>query len=260
MASETSAWREAAHSRIRLISAPGIPRGDETVLAAGIEISLDDGWNTYWRTPGEGWPPSIEFSGSDNLARAELLWPAPKRLNNSAGLLAFGYSDHVILPVVIEPETKGRPVVLRVKISYGVCADICIPVEADLEHTIAAGEQEAHRGLLHAAMDKVPKRQLSGAHCPHYFITAKRRFVNGKPAISVKTAFQAGASGLDLFAEGPDGVDLPPPVRQPRASRGRLYHVIAFEDESGVNALKGRMLRLTMVADQGSCETEWRVK
>lgn len=260
MASEESAWREAAHSRIRLISATGIPRADETVAAAGIEITLDDGWKTYWRTPGEGWPPSVEFSGSQNLAKAELLWPAPKRLNDAAGLLAFGYSDHVVLPVLIEPKTKGLPVVLRVKISYGVCADICIPVEADLEHTIPPGEHEAHRGLLHAAMETVPKRQLRGVYCPHYFITAKRRFVNGKPAILVKTAFQAKASGLDLFAEAPDGLDLPPPIRQPRASRGRLYHIIAFDDESGVNALKGRMLRLTMAADQGSCEIQWRVK
>jgi DsbC/DsbD-like thiol-disulfide interchange protein len=260
MASEESAWHEAAHSRIRLISATGLPRGDDTVAAAGIEVTLDDGWKTYWRTPGDGWPPSITFAGSENLAGAEVLWPAPKRLNDTGGLLAFGYSDRVVLPVLIEPETKGRPVVLRVKISYGVCAEICIPVETELEHTIPAGEHEVHRGLLQAAMETVPKRQLRGVYCPHYFITAKRRFVNGKPAILVKTAFQAKASGLDLFAEAPDGVDLPPPVRQPRASRGRLYHIIAFEDEETVNALKGQMLRLTMAADQGSCEIQWRVK
>jgi hypothetical protein len=84
--------------------------------------------------------------------------------------------------------------------------------------------------------------------------------VNGKPAILVKTAFQAKASGLDLFAEAPGGVDLPPPIRQPRASRGRLYHIIVFEDEKAVSALKGQMLRLTMAADQGSCEIQWRVK
>jgi DsbC/DsbD-like thiol-disulfide interchange protein len=259
-ASEESAWHEAAHSRIRLISSTGIPRADRTVTAAGIEITLDDGWKTYWRTPGEGWPPSIEFTGSENLARAELLWPAPKRLDDAAGLVSFGYSDHVVLPVLIEPKVKEQPVVLRVKISYGVCADICIPVEAELEHTIPAGEHEAHRSLLHTAMEKVPQRQLRGVYCPHYFITAKRRIVNGKPAILVKTAFQAKASGLDLFAEAPGGVDLPPPIRQPRASRGRLYHIIAFEDEKAVSALKGQMLRLTMAADQGSCEIQWRVK
>lgn len=258
--SEATQWHDAAHSRIRLISATGIPRADRTVTAAGIEITLDAGWKTYWRTPGEGWPPSIEFNGSKNLAKAELLWPAPKRFNDTAGLLAFGYSEHVVLPVLIEPTTADQPVVLRVKISYGVCADICIPVETELEHTIPPGEHEAHRSLLRAALEKVPQPQLRGVYCPHYFITAKRRVVNGKPAILLKTAFQAKASGLDLFAEGPDGVDLPPPVRQPRASRGRLYHIIAFENEATVNALKGQMLRLTMAADQGSCETHWRVK
>lgn len=260
MPSEATQWHDAANSRIRLISATGIPRADQTVTAAGIEITLDDGWKTYWRTPGEGWPPSIEFTGSKNLGKAELLWPVPKRLNDAAGLLAFGYSEHLVLPVLIEPKTSGQPVVLRVKISYGVCADICIPVEVELEHTIPPGEHEAHRSLLRTALEKVPQRQLRGVYCPHYFITAKRRVVNGKPAILVKTAFQAKASGLDLFAEGPAGVDLPPPVRQPRASRGRLYHIIAFENEETVNALKGQMLRLTMAADQGSCETHWRVK
>ena len=184
----------------------------------------------------------------------------PKRLDLPGGVLSFGYEKRVTLPILITPENKAQPAQLKMQISYGVCADICIPVETEISLIIPSSEHTRHRNTLTAALDRVPRPQKRGVYCPHSFITAKHRVINGAPALLIKTAFEEKASGLDLFAEAPEGFELPAAVRQPRASRGRLYHIIAFENAKAMKELKGQQLTLTMAADQGSCETTWRMK
>jgi DsbC/DsbD-like thiol-disulfide interchange protein len=221
---------------------------------------LDDGWKTYWRTPGDGLPPSIEWKNSENLQDAELLWPVPQRHESPGGLTSFGYEKRLVLPLLITPGDKTKPVHLKLQAVYGVCADICIPVETSLSLIIPPSGVSAHKGPLMATLERVPKRQRRGVYCPHSFITAKRRDANDKPALLIKTAFEEQATGLDLFAEAPDGFELPAPAKQPRSARGRLYYVIAFDEAQGFEDLKGQPLTLTTVSDQGSCETVWRMK
>ena len=72
---EASPWHEAPHSRIRLLSASGLYYQGKPVLAAAIEIVLDEGWKTYWRSPGEGLPPALDWKASDNLAEAAFFGP-----------------------------------------------------------------------------------------------------------------------------------------------------------------------------------------
>jgi len=259
-AAEATDWQEAAYSEVRLISATGVPFRGRQTRAAALQIGLESGWKTYWRTPGEGFPPLIRFDASENLADARLLWPTPQRLPDAAGLLAFGYKDKVTLPILIEPDDASRPVKLVVEAWFGVCADICIPVQLELEHTVPPTPHEAYRRTLAKALQRVPTPQSQAAHCPHAFVAARRGRVDGNPAVIVETAVEADASGLDLFAEAPDGVTLPAPIRQPDGSSGRLHHTLVFDSEDSVAALSGRKLTLTMAADQGSCEAEWRVK
>ena len=50
-------------------------------VRAGVEIKLDPGWKTYWRDPGDsGMPPTLDFSGSDNVKAVTVLWPAPQAI------------------------------------------------------------------------------------------------------------------------------------------------------------------------------------
>jgi DsbC/DsbD-like thiol-disulfide interchange protein len=258
---QASPWQASTHSRIRLIAAGGIPYQGRLVMAAALEIVLDDGWKTYWRTPGDGLAPSFEWNGSRNLKNAAMLWPAPRRLVNPGGSLAYGYERRLVLPIVITPLDAGAPVLFRLRAAYGVCADICISAEADLELEIPSSVGGGAFGKdIAAALERVPKQQARGVYCPHRVITAKRRTVNGRPALLVKTAFDERAAGLDLLAEGPDGFELPVPERQPRSSRGRAHYILDFETAEAVEGLKQQTLILTTVADQGSCEIDWHVE
>jgi DsbC/DsbD-like thiol-disulfide interchange protein len=190
-----------------------------------------------------------------------VLWPAPTRFDEQ-GSISLGYLDGLLLPVLITAEDPGSPVSLALRIHIGVCKDICIPVDATLHMEIGVGDQPSQYGpTLRAALDRVPKVQLRGVYCPHAVVTAKKRVVNGKNALVVKTSYDERASGLDLFAEAPDPLTLPIPVlQQPQSSRGRSHYVIAFDSIEAEKALKGQTVILTAVSDQGSCETSWRME
>lgn len=257
---EASPWHDVSHSRIRLLSATGLYYQGKPVLAAAIEIVLDEGWKTYWRSPGEGLPPSLDWNASINLAEANVLWPAPSRIPGAEGISSAGYERQVVLPVLVVAKDSGRQINLNLTISYSICSDICIPVEAVLRLEIPSAPREMHRDRIRAALDKVPRVQEQGVYCPHSFIAAVRRLVNGRPAMVIKTAFEDSATGLELFIEAPEGTALPSPALQPPSSRGRSHYVMFFDTQAAVDALPGKTLILTTVSDQGSCESTWRVK
>jgi DsbC/DsbD-like thiol-disulfide interchange protein len=255
-----SPWHDGAHSRIRLLSVTGLYYEGKPEPLAAIEILLDEGWITYWRSPAEGLPPVLDWNGSANLAEANMLWPAPSRIKGADGTMSAGYEHRVTLPVVLTAKDKAQPITLNLSISYNVCGDICIPVEAVLRLDIPLAANETHRDTIRIALERVPRKQEPGVYCPHSFIAAARHAVNGRPALVLKTAFEEKTSGLDLFVEGPEGQALPSPSLQPASSRGRSHYVLFFPTEAAVDALPGKVLTLTTVSDQGSCESTLRVK
>src|ERR1700736_3928300 len=71
-AQDASPWQRDGHSAVRLVA--GSRSG--AVLLGGIAIQQQQGWKTYWRTPGDsGVPPRVGFSQSGNLESVTVLWP-----------------------------------------------------------------------------------------------------------------------------------------------------------------------------------------
>ncbi|MBT3809658.1 MAG: hypothetical protein HOF99_09175, partial [Rhodospirillaceae bacterium] len=67
MSDTATDWLEGPKADIRLISATTAV-GDLETIPLGLEVRLDDGWKTYWRSPGDaGIPPHVEWENSGNL-------------------------------------------------------------------------------------------------------------------------------------------------------------------------------------------------
>ena len=99
-------WALAAKSQARLIAGGGD--------LAGFEIALSPGAITYWRNPGDaGLPPTLDFSGSDNVASVEPEFPAPKRIKEADGGEAFGYDGSVVFPLRVKPRDPTKPATLK---------------------------------------------------------------------------------------------------------------------------------------------------
>jgi suppressor for copper-sensitivity B len=133
-----SEWARADESAVRLVSATAAV-GTAAELRGGLEFALQPGWKTYWRSPGDaGFPVTVDWAGSRNVGAAELAWPVPHRFS-LFGLDTFGYKDQVVLPIAVRPQTPGQPVLLNAKVSYLVCAEICIPHDTQLQLELPAG-------------------------------------------------------------------------------------------------------------------------
>ncbi len=137
-----SYWARTEQTQLRLVSAArGV--GQSTMLRFGLEFVLEPGWKIYWRSPGAaGFPPSLDWTGSDNLAAATMDWPAPQRFS-VLGLDTLGYHDEVVFPITARLAKPGKPLHLSLKVDYLTCKEICIPYTARLALDLPAGPAAA---------------------------------------------------------------------------------------------------------------------
>ena len=256
-ATDATAWSEGEYSQVRLVG--GGPQPDIPVLLAGVEIRMDEGWKTYWRNPGDsGVPPSFDWSGSTNLKKAEVLYPAPHRFSEAGGT-AIGYGGDVIFPVKITPEREGEPVQLKLALEYGICKTLCVPNQAELTLTLPANASSAQADDSHLThfMDRVPRPADPGALPALRAVDA--RLDGQRPEILLDIEFPAFAKGADVFIDGGDAfVPVPTPVG--KASGGAQRYEVVFASQAEADRIKGKPLRVTLVTDNGSREANITVE
>jgi DsbC/DsbD-like thiol-disulfide interchange protein len=257
-AADVSPWDNDTRSAVRLIGGSAISESGSRILRAGVEIKLQSGWKTYWRYPGDsGVPPAFDFSASDNVKSATVLWPAPVRFADGGGN-SIGYRGGAVFPVRVVPRDPAKPVMLRLNLDYAVCETLCIPAKgkAELALSGAAGSQEA---ALKIAEARVPKLRAVGEGPALAIRKAWRDAASGKPRVLVEVAAPAGTD-VDLFAEGPTpdwALPLPTPVAGGAAGAKRF----AFDLDglpTGAKA-QGEAVRLTATSGQEAIEAVFRL-
>ncbi|WBU60243.1 protein-disulfide reductase DsbD domain-containing protein [Paracoccus albus] len=119
---------------------------------AALELVLEPGWKTYWRSPGDaGLPPEFDWKGS-NIGKVTFHWPAPEVIV-SDGIRTLGYHDRLVLPFTVEPEQGGEPIGISADVTFGLCENICIPASLELFAPAAGAVPDP---AIQAAMDAAP--------------------------------------------------------------------------------------------------------
>ena len=256
-----SSWATEPHARARLVAGGPPPGASAGTFAAGIEIELAKDWKTYWRNPGSsGVPPQLEWSDATNIASVEMRYPAPSRQSDRAGD-TIGYKGHLMLPLVVRPAEPGRDINLKVLLEYGVCKDICIPVQAHLDLLIPANaEKQPMASDLADAFDRVP-RPL-GARRPADPNLSNASVILGgeKPSIRLDAVFPGGAGDGDVFVEAPDGLWIPMAMRDGPAEGDRASFVVDLTEGAEIADLKGKTIRITLVSPRGQSETTLKLE
>ncbi len=229
-----SDWSVSAKSRARLIA---------DAHGAGLEIKLAPGAITYWRDPGEaGVPPSFDFSASQNLAKADVAFPAPERIAEPDGSTAFGYREGVILPIAVTPADPSKPVRLVARVDYAVCEKICLPAKANGE--IALGGEGAS-----PFADALARAR---AAAPAKIEAAKLGAV--VTATSAKSwRLCLGEAPRDLFVEAPEGFWVEPKAE----ADARCYGLSLKQAPDG--AKPPFDVRVTVERAGGAAETQVRL-
>ena len=256
-AEDASRWDGDARSAVRLI-AGSRPTAAGAPIRAGIEIRLKQGWHTYWRYPGDaGVPPRFDFSGSQNAKTIDVLWPAPQRLPE-AGAVAIGYDRDVILPLIIVPQDRAKPVALRLKLDYAVCEKLCVPAEGHAELTLAAGPS-SHDAALAAGEARVPKKMALGEGRALAIRSVRREDAGARARIVVDVAVPPGVA-VDLFAEGPTpDWALPLPMAIDGAGVGLKRFAFDLDGAPPGAKYNGALITFTAVAGEEAIEVATRL-
>ena len=249
-----SAWAADHASRARLLGGHLARSEPTTALLAGLEITLDDGWKTYWRHPGaSGVPPRFDWSKSDNLAGAVVLYPAPQRYSEADGE-TIGYKKRVVFPIELTPKDPTRPISLHLDLEYGACREVCIPVQAVLTLKIPIEvSTKAGEDVLTRALEKVPRADVTERDPKVDRVRVE--LAGAKPQIVIDVAVPGGAKSADAFLEAPEGLWIPMTQRVAGRPAGKARFIVDLADGADLGDLKGKTIRLTLVSDGGQSES-----
>lgn len=114
-----SGWLRAAdndHASVRL-RAQAQPGGDVQML---LDVTLEKGWKTYWRSPGEGGiAPAITWQTPLEM---DWRWPVPQRFE-VAGISTQGYQGNVSFPITLHGKLPEK---LAGVLTLSTCSNVCI--------------------------------------------------------------------------------------------------------------------------------------
>jgi len=249
-----SLWFETQQGRVRLVAAePSISAGETVQL--GLQFELAPHWKIYWRSPGDaGFPPELDFAGSDNLAGATVAWPAPRRFS-VLGLETMGYEGAVVLPITARLERPGQELHLSAALRYLTCETVCIPYETvlhlDLPAAAGASVRPAFRDLIEHYQALVPgDGAATGLHLDGATFEA-----GVKPTLVLRLAADPPLAQPDAFIEGPDSLSFGKPILEAAADpRHPLLRLPVFLADKSEQLPTGTPIRVTVVDGERSLD------
>ena len=151
------------HSEAALVSeVVSIQPGEPFTVA--LRMTMEEGWHSYWMNPGDsGQPTSIDWVLPTGFTADSLRWPYPHRIE-AGPLTSYGYSGELLLLSTITPPADlepGTEVSLEGKATWLICADLCLPAEADLRLTLPVraeppAQNERWQGAFAEARSALP--------------------------------------------------------------------------------------------------------
>ena len=252
--SAASGWISTDFSQVRMITSRDSVAGN-TELDVGIQVRLESGWKTYWRHPGDaGIPTEFDWAASENVAQTKLSWPAPKRLSFE-GLDSFGYEDEVVFPVRIKVRDADVAARVRLRLSYAVCNDICVPLEANLTLDIPTTDSQrlpgtdVHRALIERYRNRVPSLEIEDMNIDSAVIVTE----GDRRVLRLIASAQASFENPDVFVEGPEEVFFGRPRLSVSGDRRAVIAELAIDD-GGKPVPDARPLRITLVDGKRAIE------
>jgi DsbC/DsbD-like thiol-disulfide interchange protein len=244
-----SAWAVGLHSRIRLTDA-GLAKADGPHVAV-IEIALDRGFKTYWRSPGDsGVPPTFFFDGSENAADIKVHFPAPTRFDDGAGGHAIGYARNLVeLPVTFRRVDPSKPATLNLRMDYAVCEKICVPAAGAASLVLPPSKAASARAA--ALVGGLPAVTPLGGADPLAVVKLQPAGKAETFRINVRLP---GAEDADLFVEAPSPwvFDAAAPVRGPGGMA--VFTVTAIDKDKSPDC-RGVEITMTLVQGNRAVET-----
>lgn len=207
-----------------------------------LDVTLDQGWKTYWRTPGDGGvKPAITWADG---SQTHWHWPRPVRFD-AAGFSSVGYQDRVTFPLEVATSASGT---LRGTLTLATCSNLCVVSDLPLAVALPTASSADFANDWQAAMATVPAE--SGA------ITL-RDVSTANATITLSATSPDGWPQPDLFLDNPPGVTLSVPELD--TDGDRLTARFRAADEQGEPLRAAALPPLSLVLSTGSGSQQMQV-
>lgn len=163
------------------------------VIWLGVRFLIEEHWHIYADTLNDtGVPPKVEWTLPEGWTVGPWVWPGAKRYTQPGEILDHVYEREVTLlaPLKVPADAKpGTEAMLRAKLDWLVCKDICIPEEQVAVRPVRIGTEpsDADRQAIRRALDGLPRptRIDAGGTGPVVQSDAKVEVVWTKPGTVV---------------------------------------------------------------------------
>jgi DsbC/DsbD-like thiol-disulfide interchange protein len=187
------------------------------------------------------------------------MFPAPIRFKEREGD-TIGYKQQVVLPIRLTLTDPTKPALLKLETEFGICRDVCIPVQPALSLELPAGAAGMPAGApLAHALTLVPRAGASVPEAP----SVTRVLVElstARPRIVIDAVFPGDAAKGDLFLEAPEGIWIPMAQSSGPSATGSRRFEVDLTDGADLADLKGKTIRLTLVGSKGQTETSFKLE
>ena len=190
-----------------LAHAPDGAQAGKTVWV-GLQLAHQTEWHTYWKNPGDsGLPTVLEWTLPAGVRAGDIAWPLPKKIP-IGNLANYGYEGTVLLPVPLTIDSTFQPgplsadLEIRLRASWLVCRQECIPQEGSFVLKMPARSSTASHGAAFAAAARAQPRDLPAS--------AGNSLVVGEKGITLVMANLPVAlhgKTLEFFPESPEVIE-----------------------------------------------------
>ena len=234
-----------AATKVKLLLSHDTIKPGSTVTA-GLELTMDDGWHTYWINPGEaGIATDVEWTLPKGVTAGSIQWSMPDKFT-ALGSIGYGYHDKTILlvPLVIASDIALGQATISGKVSWLECKELCIPRDQQVSATLViAGTAKVSAA---AAELDVTKKKLPKAD-PRLAVKAWWDGAAKDDERTLLIEFDAGQAGADadFFSMPSESFDVSPEseVISYAASRVRIKKTVTKFEGAWPSELAGLAVR-----------------
>jgi|GEM_PF-447219 len=259
MGEDASQWHSSDYARVRLIRGSQAEDGRDLV---GLVIEVEEGWHTYWRSPGAlGLPPTFNWDGSENVRGVDVEWPAPQYIV-LGDYETYGYEDRLVLPMRVARADQDAPARLNLAVGYAVCETVCIPVLGFVSLALPVGPSAeigdpVFSDMLQEALVRVPTRDLQSVGI-EVEPAQLHQLEDGAMALRLTLRSQTTFEQPHLIVEGPKGTRFGSPELELLNNGRELIATIPIDRDELAVAPVGVAVVVTLI-DEGGMAIEFPV-
>jgi DsbC/DsbD-like thiol-disulfide interchange protein len=172
------------------------------------------------------------------------------------------YKNEVVFPIEFRAADPSKPVRLHLKVSFGICRDVCIPKGAEHEVVLppatgAAKINEANAKLIASYVGRKPSSDPAETGMQIRGVETHLTGPNVYLTIKVK-GLKARNSSL-VLVEGPDLIRVAEVKGRPTADLRTKLLMLRLGAAEKVRNLSGKRIRVTLIDDGRALEQVWVV-